>query len=186
MHSPHPLIVSDDDPSSPDTITPDHDFRRGPQNFLPGSFNGPHVPSSRTSRQQDFDLPVRLPQPQQTRRFVTPTPAPYYASQHGLAPPPMPFNRPPSRGPPSISTTLDMASGVTSRRPMTSYVPIPRRPVPRQQIDQENSDDVERQAAMAERVAVEMRHGASQETEEGREVMDETPPRIGRFERHIG
>lgn len=69
---------------------------------------------------------------------------------------------------------------------MTSYVPIPRRPIPRQQIDQENSDDVERQAAMAERVAVEMRHGASQETEEGGEVMDETPPRIGRFERHIG
>jgi hypothetical protein len=67
---------------------------------------------------------------------------------------------------------------------MTSYAPLPRRVIPRQQVDQENTDNVVREAAMEERSALRMRYGS--EEREGRgEVMDETPPRIGRFERHI-
>jgi hypothetical protein len=65
--------------------------------------------------------------------------------------------------------------------------PVLRRSIPLQQINQENSDDVMRVAAMQERTAVGMRYDGTDEEREGREeVMNETPPRIGRFERHMG
>lgn len=61
-----------------------------------------------------------------------------------------------------------------------------RRRIPRQQVDQENSDGAVREAAMEERAALGMRYGGSEEGGREGEVMDETPPRIGRFERHMG
>jgi hypothetical protein len=180
MYSPHPLLMSHDDLSS-DTLIPDHTSGHSPHTLPPG----PHISPRNISRQQGFDVSIRLPLRQPTRRFISPSPVPYGSTRDSLAPP-LPLNRTPSRRPPSTFTTLDMASGVTSRRPLTSRAPILRRSIPRQQIDQENSDDVVRAAVLEERTAVGMRYDGAEEGEGRSQVMNETPPRIGRFERHMG
>jgi hypothetical protein len=66
------------------------------------------------------------------------------------------------------------------RRPVMTRVPTPRRRIMPQQQNQENSGEAEDERMREEMVAAGMRYeGAG-----GRlEVMDETPPRLGRFER---
>jgi len=181
MYSPHPLLMSDDDPSSSDRLTPDQTYGGSAPIFPPG----PRIPPRNTSRQQDFDVHIQLPAHQPTRRFISPTPLSYGRARDSPTPP-LPLNRPLFRGPPSTSTTLDMASGITSRRPVTNRAPALRRSISRQQIDQENSDDVMRAAVMEERTAVRMRYDGAEGGEGRGEVMNETPPRVGRFERHMG
>jgi hypothetical protein len=181
MQSPHSLPTSDADPSRSDTPVPGQMFARSPPIFPPG----PRIPPRNTSRQQEFDPPMRLPARQHTRHFVSPTPVAYGVGQHSLAPP-QNFMRPPSWGPPSTSTTLDMVSGIISQRPATARTPVLRRSVPRQQLDQENSDQAIRAALMEERAAVSMRYDGADAGGGRAEVMNETPPRIGRFERHMG
>ena len=153
---------------------------RSPPIFPPG----PRIPPRDASRQQDVDPPIRLPVRRPGRRFLSPTPTTYGVGYDSLAGS-LPFNRPASRGPPSISTTLDMASGTTSRGSLISRPPILRRSIPRQQLNQENSDQVARAATMAERAVAGMRYDGVEESEGRSEVMNETPPRIGRFERYM-
>lgn len=73
------------------------------------------------------------------------------------------------------------AHGLIARRP-----PIPARiasrRLPVQQRNQENSGDAEAELMRAEMEAASMRYG---DDAVGLEVMDETPPRVGRFERRI-
>ncbi|KAF2642667.1 hypothetical protein P280DRAFT_271361 [Massarina eburnea CBS 473.64] len=70
-------------------------------------------------------LPARFSMPQPPRpRDMSNRPR-IHSPRQDLAPPASFFPRAPSRGPPSTSTTLDLVSGVTSRRP-TGYPAIAR------------------------------------------------------------
>ncbi|PVH98860.1 hypothetical protein DM02DRAFT_26280 [Periconia macrospinosa] len=112
-------------------------------------------------------------------RLVTPTRRP------SAVPPAYIFHRSLSRGPPSTSTTLDSASGVTSRRPPHSgSATVSSRRLPPQQQDQENSGEAEREQEIMreELAAVGLRYGVNDSRQDR---MDETPPRIGRIERRM-
>ncbi|KAH9864116.1 hypothetical protein J1614_010049 [Plenodomus biglobosus] len=90
----------------------------------------------------------------------------------------------PSRDSPLTSLALDHGSGVTSRRsrsPLVRATTTARthRRVPAHQRDQENSAEAEIDAMRREQAAVNARYGENGQ----QETMDETPPRIGRFER---
>ncbi|KAK7182661.1 hypothetical protein PSPO01_11242 [Paraphaeosphaeria sporulosa] len=165
MHYPYPaLLSSDDDPSGSDTLTPvpRTASRPAPPTYQ-NPIRGPRITPRYGSRQ---DPPSDGPQRQPTRRAVTPIPAP------------LPFSRQSERGLPSTSTTLDSASGVTSRRTQ-----VARAATRRQVMDErENAtEERERQGMRGELAAVEWRFG-----EEGRmDVMEETPPRMGRHERFL-
>lgn len=165
IHSPNPaLLSSDDDPSGSDTLTPHPNTtsRLAPPTHQ-HPIRGPRIPPRYGSRQ---DLPSDAPQRQPTRRAVTPIPAP------------LPFSRQSERGLPSTSTTLDSASGVTSRRTQ-----VARAAMRRQIMDErENAtEERERQGMRGEIAGVEWRSG-----EEGRmDVMEETPPPVGRHERFM-
>ncbi|KAF2449548.1 hypothetical protein P171DRAFT_517236 [Karstenula rhodostoma CBS 690.94] len=165
IHSPYPaLLLSDGDPSGSDTLTPvpSTASRLAPPAHQ-NPIRGPRIPSRYGSRQ---DLPSDAPQRQPTRRAVTPIPTP------------LPFSGQFERGLPSTSTTLDSASGVTSRRTQVA------RAATRRQImnERENTtEDRERQGMRGEAAGVEWRF-----SEEGRmDIMEETPPRLGRHERFM-
>jgi len=158
MHSPHPLLASDDDLLGSDTLAP---TQRQPPRSPPsplGDVRGSHSP-----RQYDHYLhPQRGP----IQLAGTPVPAP------GV------FIRQSERSLPSTSATLDVASGTTSRRSPISRITASRRHI---LDDQENSEERDRAEMSRERAAVLFRHG-----EEGQlDVMDETPPRMGRYERQM-
>ncbi|KAI8935284.1 hypothetical protein NX059_007870 [Plenodomus lindquistii] len=90
----------------------------------------------------------------------------------------------PSRDSPLTSLALDHGSGITSRRSRSPFGPptaIARthRRIPAHQRDQENSAEPEIEAMRREEAAVNARYGEIGQ----RETMDETPPRVGRFER---
>lgn len=166
-----------------DNIRQDGSLERGARSPRPGfgralpfhSSRGPPVPPRYASRQHDGEaLAPRLP-----RRPVPPPPLQHTDRQETA---PLPFNRRPERGTASTSTTFDLASGITSRRSAVNRAAAAsRRRIPQQQHNQENSGEAERAAMRQELAAVGMRYG-----EEARlDVMDETPPRIGRFERHM-
>lgn len=152
VHSPHPLFLSsDDDPSSSDALTPIQLTEIARRTAL----HGPRIPQRRTSRQHF--LPA-MPQSHNTRRAVTPVPAPL----HGL---------------PSTMTTLDSARGVTSRRPVARAATR----VTRVDAEQENSEQREQREMSREVEAAEWRAGR----DGVEDVMEETPPRMGRYERFL-
>ncbi|CBX94347.1 hypothetical protein IAQ61_009945 [Plenodomus lingam] len=89
----------------------------------------------------------------------------------------------PSRDSPLTALALDHGSGVTSRRSRSPLVRASttartHRRVPAHQRDQENSAEAEISAMRQEEAAVTTRYGENGQ----QETMDETPPRIGRFE----
>lgn len=134
---------------------------------------GPRSQPRPTFRHRE-DPGVRYARP--SLRLVTPT------RRFPGVPPAYPFPRSLSRGPPSTSTTLDIASGTTSWRPPS--MPAAVRRMPAQQQDQENSGEAQREieAMREELAAVRVRYGE----DNGRsDRMDETPPRIGRIERRM-
>ncbi|KAF2849942.1 hypothetical protein T440DRAFT_479738 [Plenodomus tracheiphilus IPT5] len=90
----------------------------------------------------------------------------------------------PTRDSPSTSLALDHGSGITSRRsrsPLVRAMTTARthRRVPAHQRDQENSAEAEFSAMRREEAAVHARYGENEQ----QETMNETPPRVGRFER---
>lgn len=92
-----------------------------------------------------------------------------------------------SRDSPLTALALDHGSGTISRRPGSPYRPMTvaaraYRRMPAQQIDQENSGNIEMLPAMREQDAINSRYNEDRQ----RHVMDETPPRLGRFERRMG
>lgn len=92
----------------------------------------------------------------------------------------------PTRDSPLTSLALDHGSGMTSRGSRSPVVRAPitariYRRMPSRQRDQENSMEGEIGAMRREETAINSRYGG----DEQREVMDETPPRIGRVERRM-
>jgi hypothetical protein len=166
MHSPYPALpMSDDDPSGSDTVTPvPSTVTRLAPPMHPNPVRGPRIPPRQASRQ---DLPPDAPQRQTTRRAVTPIPAP------------LPFSRQSERGLPSTTTTLDSASGVTSRRTQVAMTATRRRIMHEQENSEERERERQRQEMRGEVAGVEWRVGAEGRTD----VMEETPPRMGRHER---
>jgi hypothetical protein len=77
----------------------------------------------------------------------------------------------------SLAPTLGQGAG---RRPEITHVPISRRRITPQQQNQENSGEAEDERMRAEMVAAGMRYEVDGQQ---LDVMDETPPRLGRFER---
>lgn len=149
---------SDDDLSGYVSLTP---VQGTTHLALMSLYSGPRIPPRRTSRQ---DMPPNPVQRRSTRRTITPIPAP------------LPFSRQSGRGLPSTSTTLDSASGVITRRAQMAAASVSGRRQARE--DQENSEEVQREDMSRESAAVGYRRG------EGRtDVMEETPPRVGRYER---
>lgn len=134
MHSPHPQIISSDNETPSDEVTPVPPIR-------PNPLHGPRIPPRYASRQE-------------THRAVTPIPAPLW-------------------GLPSTSTTLDSARGETSWRHGARVT----RP-PRIDAEQENSEERERRDLRVEMETVGWRAGRE-------DVMEETPPRVGRYERFL-
>ncbi|KAF2243636.1 hypothetical protein BU26DRAFT_106185 [Trematosphaeria pertusa] len=166
----------DDELFRSDTLSPYTDYSRIPQRVPVGSLRGPPIPPRHASRQQDIDIPRRP-----TTRLDHHPISHAYHEQSALPPPP-PFNRhQPERGPALTSTTLDIASGTTSRWSGMNRAPTSRRRIPPQQRNQENSLEAEEQLMRAEMHAASMRHGDDGQLD----VLDETPPRIGRFERRM-
>lgn len=156
-------LSSDDDPfgSRATTPVPSTTTRRAPATHH-DPIHGLRIPAPNTSHP---DAAPDAMQRQFTRRAVTPIPAP------------LPFSRQSERGLPSTSTTLDSASGVTSRRTQAAGATVGRRI----RHDQENSEETERTEMRGEIAGAEWRVGA-----QGRmDVMDETPPRMGRHERFM-
>lgn len=163
MHPSHPaLIPSDNDMTASDT----QDYAPNTATHLVppvhrNPVHGARIPPRYGSRQE---LPSNRPHRQPVRRTVSPIPTP------------LPFSRQPERGPPSISTNMDSASGITSRSTQAA------RTITRRQImdERENAtEERERQDMRSEAEAIEWRFG-----EGGRlDVMEETPPRVGRHER---
>lgn len=97
-----------------------------------------------------------------------------------------PYSQGPNVAPPSLHLALDQGSGITSRRsrsplarPTTSMRTRPR--ISLRQRDQENSGDGEIMLMRREEAAINARH--AEDTQQ--HVMDETPPRVGRVERHM-
>jgi hypothetical protein len=168
MHSPYPALpLSDDDPSGSDTLTPvpSTATRLAPPTYQ-NLVRGPRIPPRHASRQ---DLPPDASQRHPIRRAITPISAP------------LPFSRQPERGLPSTSTTLDSASGVTSRRTQVAIATTRRRIMHEQENSEERERERQRQDMIGEVAGVEWRVGA-----EGRpDVMEETPPRMGRHERFM-
>ncbi|KAF2800680.1 hypothetical protein K505DRAFT_398576 [Melanomma pulvis-pyrius CBS 109.77] len=80
----------------------------------------------------------------------------------------------------SIAPAIGQGAG--SRRPVNTRVATSRRRITHQQQNQENSGDAEAGLMREEILAGGMRYA-----DDGQQldVMDETPPRLGRFERHI-
>jgi hypothetical protein len=105
------------------------------------------------------------------RRRVTPARSPTYLQPPRLGPTI-------SLAPDHISTTTRLRSPLL--RTTTSARPLPR--VRAQQRDQENSGAGEEQLMRQEAAAIQARYG---EEDEERDVMDETPPRVGRVERRM-
>lgn len=160
IHSTHSIpLSSDDDPSNSDTFTPVPETAA--DSAVPNPTRGPRIPPRHASRQ---DVPSDTQQRQPIGRAVTPIP-----SQ-------LPFSRQSERGLPSTSTTLDSASGVISRRPVPWAVT-------RRRVDdeQENSEEREREDMRGEIAGVGWRVG----TEGRADVMDETPPKMGRYENFL-
>ncbi|KAF1845501.1 uncharacterized protein K460DRAFT_110081 [Cucurbitaria berberidis CBS 394.84] len=98
---------------------------------------------------------------------------------------PSTLNLQPTLDSPLTSVALDHGSGTTSRRPR-SLLPRtrsvrPRLAIPARQQDQENSGEGEMALMRREEGAINSRYGE----EEQRDVMDETPPRVGRVERRM-
>lgn len=175
-HLGHDSLIHRLGSSSP--ISPPRSFRRQSQRLGPhsspsrlrrsmtNSGAGPSH-SSDSERPHRFHLPLRhparslevprLPHQQQLRAST-------WLSGHRHADP-----------------TLMTAHALVGRRP-----PIPTRiasrRLPAQQRNQENSGDAEAELMRAEMEAASMRYG---DDAVGLEVMDETPPRVGRFERRI-
>jgi hypothetical protein len=105
------------------------------------------------------------------RRRVTPARSPTYL-------------QPPRPGP-TTSLAVDHVSAITRLRPPLLRTAPSARPLPRvraQQRDQENSGAGEEQLMRQEAAAIQARYG---EEDEEKDIMDETPPRVGRVERRM-
>ena len=131
----------------------------------------PRVPPRQGSRHTSGDVPPRT----QTRTY----------RQGPVAGPPALHLRP-TRDNPLTSLALDHGSGTTSRRSRSPVMRAPtsarvNRRVPAHQLDQENSGEGEMMLARREQTAINARYNE----DEQRDVMDETPPRIGRYERRM-
>ncbi|CAI6321399.1 unnamed protein product [Periconia digitata] len=186
--SPHPFGGSDGGLSDP-VGSIQMEAHTHPVNMI----RGPRSQPPRFARPEDRSVHFAARRARPTLRLVSPI----YRSS--AVPPAYLFQRPLSRGPPSTSTTLDVAEGVTSRHPPPPGVPsmvshnvtsptnvaVNNRRIPVQQQDQENRGELEREMEVMreELAAVGVRYGDN----DGRqERMDETPPRIGRIERRMG
>jgi hypothetical protein len=131
----------------------------------------PRVPPRQGSRHTSGDVPPHT----QTRTY----------RQGPVAAPPALHLRP-TRDNPLTSLALDHGSGTTSRRSRSPVMRAPtsarvNRRVPVHQLDQENSGEGEMMLARREQMAINARYNE----DEQRDVMDETPPRIGRYERRM-
>lgn len=147
----------------------------------------PHA--TRTIPRTHHNAPSSSPPPFPTHRQPTgpralpALPPPHNPRHHSAQAHPRTHNRlfrpvPSTTAPPLTSLALDHGSGTSSRT-------LPRtrthRRVPAHQRDQENSLEGERDAMRREEGTMRARAG-----EDGRlDVMDETPPRVGRVERRI-
>ncbi|KAF2706362.1 hypothetical protein K504DRAFT_459655 [Pleomassaria siparia CBS 279.74] len=85
----------------------------------------------------------------------------------------------PYRYPERASVGPIFSRGLMTRRPVMTHAPASRRRITPQQLNQENSGDVENELMREEMVAAGMRYAE----DEQQDTMDETPPRLGRFER---
>ncbi|KAF1952433.1 hypothetical protein CC80DRAFT_173623 [Byssothecium circinans] len=194
---PHPAVLPpDDDTGSSDGLTPTETYAR------PGGMGrGPRIPPRYASRGSGITYTHPHANP---NRIITPTPTPL---PHQHAQTPTFFNHPPSRGPPSTSTTLDIASGITSRgrpaipmsvvgpasaamsrpliqAPTIRRVHISQRPHRR---ELENSADSEIGVVEGGSSAVTRRFDDvdSGVGGEGGDEMTETSPGLGKFERRV-
>ncbi|KAF2036789.1 hypothetical protein EK21DRAFT_106097 [Setomelanomma holmii] len=104
--------------------------------------------------------------------------------RHQVTPIPPTIRVNPARDLPSTSLALDHASATTSIRSPVTRVATTARPRPRlppHRVNQENSGAAEEEMMRQEESAINARYGEDVE----RDVMDETPPRVGRVERRM-
>lgn len=169
-----------------------------PQHLPPSAIAHSHAGSRpRTS------LPSISTEPLRFHRSMPYPPPPRLASQQhqfiGERPPTNTASRRPSRpsprnspesalNAPNNNSASAIANGNTVR---SRYVPIAPQPPPRNirpripahQLDQENSGEGEMTMMRAEEAAVQARYGGLEGARQ--DVMDETPPRVGRVERRM-
>lgn len=128
----------------------------------------PTIPPRNESNMRGGAAPDRFQT--RARRRVTPARSPTYL-------------QPPRAGPPTSLASDHISATTRLRSPLlraTTSARPPRR-VPAQQRDQENSGAGEEHLMRREEAAIHARYGE----DEQRDVMDETPPRVGRVERRM-
>jgi hypothetical protein len=115
--------------------------------------------------------------------------APPLRHQRSIPPEDVPYRGSSSRAPAGARTYLEHPERSSlgpifgqgaGRRPVISHIPTSRRRIPPQQQNQENSGEAEDERMREEMVAASMRYEVDGQQ---LDVMDETPPRLGRFER---
>lgn len=137
-------------------------------------------PQGRSSAEPSSDPPLDASR----LRGGGPPDSTYTRTRRRATPIPPPIHRSSRRDVPPIPVALDHASASTGiRAPVTRAMTSARqhRRIPPQQRDQENSGAGEEVLMRLEADAITARHGG----EERGEVMDETPPRVGRVERRM-